>query len=298
MNKRVIRNESLCMNSSNSPPPPPPPTHTQPTPSSPHSTTPPHLHPAHPSVLGHSKGRNPTRSLKLHAVMQSSCAKEIRRRRKMWSLPHHHTIRHCSPRALHLLPSCLSSAFWAQPMSSRREVPSCSGFRSLSHAARNFNPFISSFHYWHLFSRAIRLCRDARALPGLILIMLIWKKEKNLQTANFNVIHRQYRFCIMYVREYLNNNYHNHIKIFTDGSVLDSLDSGAGFIIPELKVQKSFYLEKSFSIFTSELYAVLMALNYICNIKLVIYVIFCCWYVLIQYQFYMHCKTGTAKWDI
>ena len=74
----------------------------------------------------------------------------------------------------------------------------------------------------------------------------------------------------MSVREHLNNNYHNHIKIFTDGSVLDSLDSGAGFIIPELKVQNSFYLEKSFSIFTSELYAVLMALNYICNIKLAI----------------------------
>ena len=74
----------------------------------------------------------------------------------------------------------------------------------------------------------------------------------------------------MFVREHLNNNYHNQIKIFTDGSVLDSLDSGAGFIIPELKVQNSFYLEKSFSIFTSELYAVLMALNYICNIKLAI----------------------------
>ena len=127
------------------------------------------------------------------------------------------------------------------------------------------------------------------------------RKESTNVLANFNFIHRQYRFCIMSVREYLNNNYHNHIKIFTDGSVLDSLDSGAGFIIPELKVQKSFYLEKSFSIFTSELYAILTALNYICNIKLAIFflcvcVCVCvCGYVLIQYQFYMHCKTGTAK---
>ena len=38
----------------------------------------------------------------------------------------------------------------------------------------------------------------------------------------------------------------DYIKIFTDGSVLDSLDSGAGFIIPELKAQKSFYLGKFF----------------------------------------------------
>ena len=52
------------------------------------------------------------------------------------------------------------------------------------------------------------------------------------------------------VREHINNNYQNHIKSFTDGSVLDSLDSGAGFVIPELKVQKSFYLGKGFSIFT------------------------------------------------
>ena len=44
------------------------------------------------------------------------------------------------------------------------------------------------------------------------------------------------------VRKHLNNTYQNHIKIFADGSVLDSLDSGAGFVIPELKVQKSFYL--------------------------------------------------------
>ena len=42
------------------------------------------------------------------------------------------------------------------------------------------------------------------------------------------------------VRAHLNNKYQNHIKIFTDGSILDSLDSGGGFIIPELKVQKSF----------------------------------------------------------
>ena len=72
------------------------------------------------------------------------------------------------------------------------------------------------------------------------------------------------------VREHLINNYQSQIKIFTDGSILDSLDNGAGFIIPEIKAQKSFYLGMGFSIFTSELYAILMASNYICNIKLAI----------------------------
>ena len=74
----------------------------------------------------------------------------------------------------------------------------------------------------------------------------------------------------IHVREHLNNKYQNHMKIFTDGSILDSLDSGAGCVIPDLKVQKSFYLGKFFSIFTSELYAILIALNYICNIQLAI----------------------------
>ena len=54
------------------------------------------------------------------------------------------------------------------------------------------------------------------------------------------------------VREHLNNNYQRHIKTLTDGSVLDLLDSGAGFVIPNLKVQKSIYLGRGFSIFTSE----------------------------------------------
>jgi len=50
------------------------------------------------------------------------------------------------------------------------------------------------------------------------------------------------------VREHLINNYQNHIQIFTDGSILDSVDSGAEFVIPELKVQKLFYLEGFFHI--------------------------------------------------
>ena len=99
---------------------------------------------------------------------------------------------------------------------------------------------------------------------------------------------------VIEVREYLNNKYQNHITIFTDGSVLDSLDSGAGFVIPELKIQKSFYLEKGFSIFTSELHAILMALHYICNIQLAILIFSS---VLTQNQFYIHWKTGTVKWE-
>ena len=80
------------------------------------------------------------------------------------------------------------------------------------------------------------------------------------------------------VREDLNNNYHNHIKIFTDGSVLHSLDSGAGIVIPDLKVRKTFYLWKGFSLFTSDLYTILMALNYISYIQLIVFNFLICDY--------------------
>ena len=46
------------------------------------------------------------------------------------------------------------------------------------------------------------------------------------------------------VREHLINKYQNHIKIFTDGSVMDSLDSGAGFVIPDSKVKNVFTWEE------------------------------------------------------
>ena len=62
------------------------------------------------------------------------------------------------------------------------------------------------------------------------------------------------------------------IKILNDGSLLDSLGSGAGFVILDLKVRKVFSLrEVFFLIFTSELYAILMALNDICSIQLAIF---------------------------
>ena len=48
------------------------------------------------------------------------------------------------------------------------------------------------------------------------------------------------------IREHLNHKYQNHIKIFTDVSILDSLDSRVGFVIPDLKMQKIFLLREGF----------------------------------------------------
>ena len=62
-------------------------------------------------------------------------------------------------------------------------------------------------------------------------------------------------------REHLERNYFNSLKVFTDGSLCESGDAGAGFVIPALNINKSFYLGKNYSIFTAELIAILMALN-------------------------------------
>jgi ribonuclease HI len=88
------------------------------------------------------------------------------------------------------------------------------------------------------------------------------KEEINLLTVEAN--------------NHLFNKYEYHLKIFTDGSVLPSTDSGCGFVIPDLKIQKDFYLGKRFSIFTAELYAILMALELIFNLPFAIFrLVFC-----------------------
>ena len=48
----------------------------------------------------------------------------------------------------------------------------------------------------------------------------------------------------MGAKEQLNSKYQSHMKIFTDGSVLDSLESGAG-LIPDVKC-KVFLLREGF----------------------------------------------------
>ena len=67
------------------------------------------------------------------------------------------------------------------------------------------------------------------------------------------------------VKEHINNRYSNYLKIYTDGSVLENGDCGSAFVIPLLKVEKSFYIGKGFSVFTAEICAILSALYFISN---------------------------------
>ena len=88
-----------------------------------------------------------------------------------------------------------------------------------------------------------------------------------LKQAKFDIFHSNIRkednihLLACETREHLNKEYYNYLKIFTDGSLCDSGDTGAGFVIPALNITKSYYLGKDHSIFTAELIAILMALN-------------------------------------
>jgi len=78
------------------------------------------------------------------------------------------------------------------------------------------------------------------------------------------------------VKQHLDCHYNFHLKIFTDGSVLESTDTGSGFVIPDLEVQRSYYLGRGFSIFTAELYSIFMALTFLLDSNISLYnVLFC-----------------------
>ena len=64
-------------------------------------------------------------------------------------------------------------------------------------------------------------------------------------------------------REKINNDYQSQLQIYSDGSVSEERNAGCGFTIPFLGKSSSFFLGKGFSIYTAELIAILMALEFI-----------------------------------
>lgn len=67
--------------------------------------------------------------------------------------------------------------------------------------------------------------------------------------------------------EFLNNNYHHSLLVYTDGSVSETGYAGAGFSIPDLKVKKSFTLGRGYNICTAELVAIATALQYCVDLR-------------------------------
>jgi ribonuclease HI len=78
------------------------------------------------------------------------------------------------------------------------------------------------------------------------------------------------------VKEHINNNYSNFLKIYTDGSVLENGNCGSAFVIPSMKLERSFHLGKGLSIYTAELFAILRALDFISNCDYDFYSVLVC----------------------
>ena len=75
---------------------------------------------------------------------------------------------------------------------------------------------------------------------------------------------------------HLQNNYPNHLKVYTDGSLLNNNLSGSAFVIPSLKIYKSYSIGENRSIFSAELVAIVMALNYLLDLPFAVFrVVFC-----------------------
>nr|KAG5689128.1 hypothetical protein BaRGS_013889 [Batillaria attramentaria] len=64
-------------------------------------------------------------------------------------------------------------------------------------------------------------------------------------------------------REKIEQRFSQHLKIYTDGSVLDSGEVGCAFVIPDLGITRRYKLNAGLSIFSAEMYAILMACTFV-----------------------------------
>ena len=103
-----------------------------------------------------------------------------------------------------------------------------------------------------------------------------------LKRANFDINHTNIKkdenihMLSCMTKEHIELNYKDHLKIYTDGSVMENKNVGAAFIIPHLNIERAFHLQKHCSIFTAELTAIIMALNFLIDFPRSIFrVLFC-----------------------
>ena len=74
----------------------------------------------------------------------------------------------------------------------------------------------------------------------------------------------------------LEEKYQHHLKIFTDGSVMEDGEAGAAFVIPEFNNLTHSYSLPAVSVFTAELLAISMALQHISAIPVTPFAIVIC----------------------
>ena len=105
-----------------------------------------------------------------------------------------------------------------------------------------------------------------------------WERIK----ATFDINHtdvlknEQYHILSYSVKMHVQKNYPNHLKVYTDGSLLDNQQSGSAFVIPFLNVDKSYSIGRNRSIFFAELVAIVMALQYLVDLPFSLFRVLLC----------------------
>ena len=106
-----------------------------------------------------------------------------------------------------------------------------------------------------------------------------WMFEKpHVSLAITNLINKSMDLLIQrdIAINYINRTWHHGLHVFTDGSVdLAKGHVGCGFFIPSFKYARGFRLPKGISIFSAELMAVYMALEWVEDVKPSVACIFC-----------------------
>lgn len=93
-----------------------------------------------------------------------------------------------------------------------------------------------------------------------------WELEKPTFDHSYGEAHSKKAdplYLATLAKERVSTRLSQHLKIFTDGSVLEEGEIGCAFVIPDLKITKRYKLSAGVSIFTAELYAILMACSYV-----------------------------------
>lgn len=71
------------------------------------------------------------------------------------------------------------------------------------------------------------------------------------------------------VREYMGSRYGEYMHIFTDASKDPKTDHvGSAFIIPKLKLYKNNRISDRLSVYTGEMFAIIMAIKWISEVKI------------------------------
>jgi hypothetical protein len=93
-----------------------------------------------------------------------------------------------------------------------------------------------------------------------------WLRERAQISSNFEGAPKKSDnslFLAALAKEKIATELSSHLQIFTDGSILNTGETDCSFVIPSLGIKREYKLDPGVSIFTAEMYAILMACTFV-----------------------------------